>query len=139
MEEQEFIDRALLWRGINSSHVCPECEGSGSKLYGNTTTWMGGVGGQTMRRDVCNECWGTGDLGRPGANLRKLMQAQAEPPGAITLYGTQTYNERGKLSIDWYFDYKSGEQEPIEVQTFNNSKIYKEALELQMETWREEE
>ncbi len=139
--EQEFIDRALLWRGINPNHVCPTCEGSGQRLYGSSTTWMGGIGGQVMTHDVCDDCWGSGDLSRPGANLRKLMQAQAEPPGAITLYGNIMYSNQGETWIDWYFDYTdvaNGEDDPVVVQTFNNSKIYKEALELQMETRRKE-
>ncbi len=75
--DEEFLERALRWRGVNPSHVCPECEGSGQRIYGNTTTWVGGIGGQVMTHDVCDECWGTGDLSRPGINLRKMLQDES--------------------------------------------------------------
>lgn len=49
-------------RGVRD--VCNDCDGLGTKSYGSTATWRGGVGGQAFTTDVCNKCWGSGDSGR---------------------------------------------------------------------------
>lgn len=40
--------------------------------YGSTATWRGGMGGAAMTRDVCDQCWGSGDKHEPWTDLRKL-------------------------------------------------------------------
>lgn len=49
---------------------CPVCRGSGVIVYGNGSTWKGGIGGAAMTPGVCDKCWGTGDAYRKGVNLR---------------------------------------------------------------------
>lgn len=58
----------LRWRGVTTP--CPKCKGSGVHTYPNTATWWGGRGLATPTRDVCDGCWGSGDMGRHGVNLR---------------------------------------------------------------------
>ena len=66
--------RAVLdWIGVqDESELCCKCGGRGHRGYGNTSTWRGGIGGQAVTTDVCDECWGTGVKARTGTNLRKL-------------------------------------------------------------------
>lgn len=57
----------------NSDTICPQCGGSGSHVYPNTLTWREGEGmmsGQALTPDVCDVCWGSGAINRPGPNLR---------------------------------------------------------------------
>lgn len=75
MTPEEYT-AALAWRGIEAP--CPRCGGSGRRVYGSTATWRGGMGGAACTDDVCDECWGSGDSNRPGANLRSMMQARAD-------------------------------------------------------------
>ena len=56
------LEYLLQWRGIEPGEECPQCSGSGYRVYGSTATWRGGVGGQTMTADVCDKCWGSGRL-----------------------------------------------------------------------------
>jgi len=51
---------------------CKRCGGRGSRAYGNTSTWRGGIGGNMITGDVCDSCWGTGDAENKGPNLRVL-------------------------------------------------------------------
>lgn len=53
--------------------ACPRCRGQGTYVYGNGATWSGGVGTASMRRDVCDVCWGSGDESSPGTNIRQLV------------------------------------------------------------------
>jgi hypothetical protein len=46
---------------VDDDVLCLDCCGSGYKLYSDTSTWRGGIGGQSMTTDVCNKCWGSGD------------------------------------------------------------------------------
>jgi hypothetical protein len=73
----------LRWRGIEVP--CQRCHGSGVRLYGSTSTWQGGAGGAEMTTDVCDQCWGTGDERRKGADLRELMAVRREWEGAQCL------------------------------------------------------
>ena len=61
----------LEMRGIETP--CPECQGVGSKMYGSTATWQGGIGGAMMTASVCDSCWGSGDKNRKWTNLRRIM------------------------------------------------------------------
>ena len=58
----------LRWRGVRTP--CDKCKGSGICIYSSTATWRGGMGGAAMARDVCDECWGSGDHDRHGDDLR---------------------------------------------------------------------
>lgn len=70
--ESEYL-RMLKWRGISSIELaCKKCQGSGVYTYANTTTWRGGIGGQALTIDVCDECWSTGTTEKTGVDLRKL-------------------------------------------------------------------
>lgn len=59
-EQAEFHDRecARYERGIK----CTKCNGSGGKVYGDTTCGRGGAGGQMITTVPCKECEGTGYL-----------------------------------------------------------------------------
>lgn len=57
-------ERFLMWRAIEDT-PCKDCTGSGVKLYGSTSTWRGGAGGQTVTTAVCNKCWGSGSAEQP--------------------------------------------------------------------------
>lgn len=65
----------LQWRDIypeDGDIVCKDCQGSGYKGYGCTSTWRGGAGGQQITSDVCDKCWGSGMSNKPWANLRRF-------------------------------------------------------------------
>lgn len=76
MTEDEFRLRLLNWRGIEDP--CEMCGGSGVRLYGSTSTWRGGIGGQMVTSDVCDACWGSGDRFRHGCNLRRLRAEESK-------------------------------------------------------------
>lgn len=66
---EEFWQAALEWRGIESP--CGVCGGSGTRAYGSTSTWHGGVGGQAITNGVCDKCWGSGDANHSWMSHRK--------------------------------------------------------------------
>lgn len=75
-KEGEY-ERMLEWRGIYAEQgdkPCPKCGGSGQTMYGSTTTWRGGCGGQAMTSDICDKCWGSGNAEKPWLNLRTLSR-----------------------------------------------------------------
>jgi hypothetical protein len=53
-------------------HPCLVCNGDGTRLYGSSRTWRknGGLALQAFHRDVCDECWGSGDADRPWPSWR---------------------------------------------------------------------
>lgn len=59
-------------RIIEPEDQCPECAGSGYRVYASTATWRGGIGGQAMTEDVCDQCWGSGNRHRPWPSHRLL-------------------------------------------------------------------
>ena len=69
---QSCFEKFLEWRNLTKEEVCVSCLGSGVKTYGNTTTWKGGIGGQALTNDICNDCWGTGSKINKGVNLKEL-------------------------------------------------------------------
>ena len=82
---EELIDRrnnfhreVVEWRGIDFDNVCTECSGSGYKVYGNTTTYHHGAGGQAITTSVCNTCWGSGDKYRPWTSWLKIEGIQRQ-------------------------------------------------------------
>ncbi len=75
IETHEELQRECCdWRGIEDP--CKTCGGSGTRAYGSTSTWHGGVGGQMITNGVCDKCWGSGDAHRPWPSRRK-MESQA--------------------------------------------------------------
>ena len=72
MSDEHFC---LDWRGVE--RPCLVCRGTGWRLYGSTSTWRGGIGGQAMTRGQCDACWGSGDADRPWTNLRELERRHA--------------------------------------------------------------
>lgn len=67
---------ALAWREIPEDECCSTCHGRGSRLYGSTSTWRGGMGGASVTLDVCDTCWGSGNRVRPWTDLRKLRDGE---------------------------------------------------------------
>lgn len=70
---EQYFQRLIEERNIDE--ICSDCNGSGRKVYGSSSTWMGGIGGQTITGDVCDKCWGSGDSSKPSINLKKLLTA----------------------------------------------------------------
>lgn len=58
-------------RGVETP--CSKCHGYGVRLYGSTSTWRGGIGGQALTKGICDSCWGSGDANSPWLDLRKLQ------------------------------------------------------------------
>lgn len=56
-----------------TGRACPFCGGYGVRAYGSTATWKGGIGGQAITQDVCDQCWGSGLSDRQGTNLKNLF------------------------------------------------------------------
>jgi hypothetical protein len=99
--------RFLEWRGIDVEYggaaVCKDCQGSGVKAYGGTSTWRGGMCGQMITSDVCDKCWGSGNTNDKGADLRKFTgELQAAKRGAVTAYqkGQEDMRESAGETID---------------------------------------
>jgi hypothetical protein len=72
---EEFISevRELLGFAHTISNVsCSKCGGTGYRAYGSTATWTGGIGGQAITSDVCDNCWGSGRADKKFGDLRKL-------------------------------------------------------------------
>ena len=82
--EKDTRERFLSWRRIEEP--CKKCGGSGERGYPNTTTWVGGCGGQAITSDVCDVCWGTGDTYRKGANLRDIKARIASLESDLARY-----------------------------------------------------
>ena len=68
--KDSMLLRMLEWRDIDPRDCCQTCGGCGSKTYGNTSTWRNGIGGQMMTRDICDRCWGSGNINHPWVNLK---------------------------------------------------------------------
>ena len=64
MDRQKIWEDFIRCRGVEPERICEECGGLGVKVYGDTSTWRGGIGGQAITNDVCNRCWGSGDRDR---------------------------------------------------------------------------
>jgi len=75
-DDRQFSYNDMLeWRGLsvlNGDEPCKECGGSGVKVYGDTSTWRHGIGGQMITSDVCDKCWGSGNAKMAWTNLREL-------------------------------------------------------------------
>jgi len=71
---QEYFQHFLEQRGVEDP--CTRCQGMGTRTYGSTSTWRGGMGGASMTTDVCDHCWGSGDENRKWVDLRVLRNAE---------------------------------------------------------------
>lgn len=77
-QRQSAMEDFLLMRGIDAPELaCEECGGFGVKLYGDTSTWRGGVGGQAFTSGVCDHCWGSGQKHRPWPSHREFASMKA--------------------------------------------------------------
>jgi hypothetical protein len=79
---EDLIDAGERLRAVAYAMAgvgCNRCCGIGRRTYGDTSTWAGGIGGQSLTDGVCDECWGTGRRDRIGVNLRKLKAKQEKP------------------------------------------------------------
>jgi len=86
----EVYERMLSLRSIQTWDVCPQCGGSGNKIYASSSTYMEGIGGAALTEDTCDECWGTGKQSKVGADLRKLQRLiqllnRREPPSTVEI------------------------------------------------------
>lgn len=72
LERQRDEYRSRPWEARGVTNPCPRCCGSGAFAYGSISTWKGGAGGQMITRDVCDQCWGSGEAGAPWTNLREM-------------------------------------------------------------------
>lgn len=80
MTEQKFTYHEILaMRGIfDKEDICGDCEGLGIKSYPNTATYMrgSGISGQAFTDDICDKCWGSGNINRPFRDLRKAFMCR---------------------------------------------------------------
>jgi hypothetical protein len=56
--------------------ACKKCDGYGYRAYGSTSTWRGGIGGQAITADVCDDCWGSGRSDHKHGDQRRLRQLE---------------------------------------------------------------
>lgn len=66
----------LELRGVE--HPCTACRGLGCRWYSSGATWRGGMGTATPACDVCDACWGTGDVSCHGVDLREMRDNEEE-------------------------------------------------------------
>jgi len=59
-KHRHTYDKTARHHLVDEDDCCLLCHGSGYILYGNTSTFRAGIGGQTLTTDVCNKCWGSG-------------------------------------------------------------------------------
>lgn len=82
-------ERECSWRQMleirNIEKPCHKCSGFGVITYGDTSTWRGGIGGQSTTADICDHCWGSGDDIRHWMNLKTLFISKIKK-------STTTYN-----------------------------------------------
>ena len=85
-------EAAIRWRGVEEP--CDTCVGMGVRSYSSTAGWAGGVGGSMMTMGTCDACWGSGDAGLPGVDLRRLT-AEVGRLRATLLALWRTYSSVG--------------------------------------------
>jgi DnaJ-class molecular chaperone len=75
---EQLLEECQMWRGVEPEHACKGCGGSGTKAYGDTSTWRGGVGGQMITSGPCDKCWGSGDEYRKWPSHRRMAALESE-------------------------------------------------------------
>lgn len=73
---EELYAEIAQMRGVETP--CPDCTGLGTKAYGSTATWSGGVGGQAITGGVCDKCWGSGDAHVKWPSHRRMRTLEQE-------------------------------------------------------------
>ncbi len=74
----DHADLLYRHRGVDERDACPRCNGWGRTMYSSGSTWRGGMGTCGIAWDVCDQCWGSGDITRPGMDLRALTEKRAD-------------------------------------------------------------
>lgn len=68
----DYAESLLATARIMAEDACVGCGGYGYKHYSSTATWHGDDGHPTTTRGICDKCWGTGERGRRGVDLRAM-------------------------------------------------------------------
>jgi len=89
-EEAKY--RKWMLEDRNVVNPCPACGGSGWKSYADTSTWHHDAGGQMLTSDVCDKCWGSGDVDNPWVNWKITN---------FTIKGLRTENEQLKAENEY--------------------------------------
>lgn len=91
---------ALEWRCIDpmADKVCKRCYGAGTTVYGSTSTWRGGIGGQAMTADVCDQCWGSGLADKPWPSHRAHPAPSAAAAPAWVAGGEALHREQIRVA-----------------------------------------
>src|SRR3990167_11514661 len=74
--DEKFRQWYMAALGVDEEYnpPCKRCGGLGRRAYGDTSTWHGGIGGQTITTDVCDGCWGSGSKNAPWPSHREMEQ-----------------------------------------------------------------
>ena len=80
-----FFAEFLEARGVEDP--CGRCDGLGVRGYASTSTWRGGIGGQAITSDVCDECWGSGDSYRKWPSWRAQRCGSSDTFALVTTAG----------------------------------------------------
>ncbi len=83
-DKWQFAQELMLdRRNIQAGDECDRCGGWGVTTYGNTATWLGGIGGSTITDDVCDRCWGSGNRHKPWPSRRASHPPEARHQQAL--------------------------------------------------------
>jgi len=93
-DTEEHFKWMYRYRDIETP--CEACRGFGTRMYGSTSTWRGGMGGASMMQDVCDECWGSGDINNQWTDLRKL---RAEENARVAARAATLFSDRCGLGL----------------------------------------
>lgn len=74
--------------------ACYRCGGSGRRVYPTTSTWHGTVGGAAPTEDVCDACWGSGNVNRKGPDLRVLVRALDDIQRVVSIWTKEAQEQR---------------------------------------------
>ena len=89
--------------------TCPVCEGTCRRMYGNTGTWrpsgLGIIVGQAFTEDVCDSCWGTGEVYSQGENLREkwmyeMLREHIEKDHSARAYRIRKFQDAYNEAVD---------------------------------------
>lgn len=71
---EHYYNLVVKLRGVRKP--CSKCKGLGVFVYPTTCTWWydGGQAIHHPTRDICDECWGTGDRVFKGTNIKELQK-----------------------------------------------------------------
>lgn len=74
LEKNRRYENCLSFRLLlPTDNICPICHGSGVRVYGDSATWRRGrIAAQVVTTDVCDNCWGSGNIDKKWANLKEI-------------------------------------------------------------------